>query len=117
MEIKLRNIANALAQSAIDAYNGRATFVYLSGIVENTVRLVYNELLIGVNNKNDEWKISRDVTRVALIAYWKTTGVNYMTSLQNLENETLFSRGVLATHATLKKMMKETNYQRRLQKN
>lgn len=112
METRLRSIANALAESAIDSYNRRATFIYLSGIVENTVRLVYDELLIGVRNKTDVWKLAKNVTKIAVFAYRRATGTHSSYVDSSIESETLFQRAALATHATLKKMIKQTNYQR-----
>lgn len=115
MEARLTNISKTLAQSAIDAYNGRATFVYVTGTSESAIRVVYNELVIGAKAKTDEFKLAKNVTKVALIAYWRST--KYFIDehkLNNLENDTLFRRAVLATHATLRKMIRTTNYQRRL---
>lgn len=113
MDTRLRNIANALAETAIDSYNRRGTFMYLAGIVDNTVRVVYNELLIGVHNKTSEFKLAENVAKVAILAYHKATGAD-TNKYQNIESETLFKRSALATHATLQRMIKQTNFQRRL---
>ncbi len=115
MDTRLRNIANALAETAIDSYNRRGTFMYLAGIVDNTVRVVYNELLIGVHNKTSEFKLAENIAKVAILAYHRATGVADTYKCQNIESETLFKRSALATHATLQKMIKQTNFQRRLQ--
>lgn len=115
METRLRHISDALAQSAVDSYNRRPTLVYLTGITDNIVRLVYNELLIGAVNKTNDHKLAKNITKVALFAYWRGTGASLdHERLRNIENETLFHQATIATHATLKKMIKQTNYNRLL---
>jgi len=115
MEPRLFNISKALAQSAIDAYNTRATFMY-TGTVDGVTRQVYNELLIGTRAKSDEFKLAKNITRVALVAHWaQSLGKPFDEFTRNIvEDGTFFKRAVLATHATLRKMIKETNYQRKL---
>ncbi len=113
MHPQLRNIANTLAQSAIDAYNARATFSYLAGIVEPTIRLVYDELLIGAKAKTSQFRLAKNIARIAVISYFRMTGTGNTSHLQNLEDSTCFQRATMATHASLKKMINVTNYQRR----
>ena len=115
MEKRLQAIASTLAQSAIDAYSARATFMYLSGIIEPTVRLVYDELLIGAKTKADEHRLAKNVAKVAILSYWRMTGTADTLRIQSLDNEddTCFRRAMLATLASLKRMINTTNYQRR----
>ena len=117
MEQRLLNISKALAQSAIDGYNHHATYMYATANgVGDVTRAVYNELVIGAKAKSKVWKLSKNVTKVALIAYWRSLSYSRANEAKilNVENDTLFSRANMAVHATLKKMIRETNYQRRL---
>lgn len=115
MDARLYSISKALAQAAIDAYNSRPVFLYHSS-TDSAVRCVYGELIIGAKCKTAEWRLAKNVTRVALIAYWQsTTAYIDHYKLQNIETDSLFRRAVFAVNASLRKMIRETNYQRRLQ--
>ena len=112
MEHRLLSISRAIAQSAIAAYVGRAAFTYQ---VDSAVPRVYEELVIGAKCKSSTYKLARTLTKAAICAYWKNTQayVDHI-RLANMENEATFHRAFMASHATLKKMIRETNNQRRL---
>lgn len=116
MDHRLLNIAKAVAQSAIDAYNNHATFMYLShGADSDIAKAVYSELVVGAKAKSKPWKLAQNITKVALIAWWRQnrTQVNEI-KIMHIESNSLFGRAHTAAHATLKKMIRQTNYQRRL---
>jgi len=121
METRLLSISKALAQSAIDGYNSRATYMYLIS-ADNAAKRVYTELLIGAKYKTTQFRLAKNIARVALIVYWESTSLiidefKLNKKMRDIENDSLFRRAVLATNATLKRMIKETNYQRRLHTN
>lgn len=116
MDHRLLNISKALAQSAIDAYNTRPVFMHLTlGIAGDASRAVYDELVIGAKARTSIYKLSKTITSVALISWWRQnkTQVNEI-KIMYVESNSLFGRAQMAVHATLKKMIRETNYQRRL---
>jgi hypothetical protein len=112
MDHRLQNISKAVAQSAINTYSNYAVFrnIHHNGANE-VVRKVYNELVIGVKCKVNVWKLAKLVTTSAIIAYQQNKNP-YFSSIQS---NALFIRAHTAVHATLKKMIRETNHQRRLQ--
>jgi hypothetical protein len=118
METRLNYISKALAEIAINSFNSRATFVKLiTGELDIVVSRVYDELLLGVKNKISEFKLAKNITKIALLAYWQSINKCIDTvEMSNLEFGSVFQRTVLATHATLKKMIKRTNEQRKQSK-
>lgn len=116
MDHRLLNISKALAQSVIDAYNARPIFMLLTnGVSGDASRAVYDELVIGAKAKTSIYKLSKNITRVALIAWWRQSKTQVSEiKIMYVESNSLFGRAQMAAHATLKKMIRETNYQRRL---
>lgn len=117
MDPKLYNISRALAGCAIDAHNARATFANLIDDRE-IISSVYDELSIGAKARTTVVKLAHNITKISLICYWRAGAANDIQiahRFQGMEKSTSFERAVMATKACLKKMIKETNYQRRLQ--
>lgn len=115
MEHRLLCISKALAQSAIDAHNHHATYLYLNaGVTGDTARAVYNELVVGAKAKSSARKLAKNITRVALLAYWRSIRVIGRNQSKVHESGGSFIRAHLAVHSTLKKMIRETNFQRKL---
>lgn len=114
MDKRLQSISDTLAGTAIDTFNGRATFIFFSGIADRTIRLVYEELLLGIKYKLHDLNLARNITKVSIIAYCKAIGMGSSEQVITIERDPLFLAAVLQTHTALKKMIKETNFQRRL---
>lgn len=118
MDPKLFSISKALAATAIDAYNARGVFRYLNDGPGKIASAVYEELMIGSKVMTTVDKLASNITKVSLISYWRDGGsineVQITYRLQGLEHTDGFQRAVMATKACLKKMIRETNYQRRL---
>lgn len=114
MEQRLKDIAKAIGQSAINAYNSRAVPFYTNESFAIT-RVVYDELVIGAQAKSDPWKLARRAAQAAIICHWRETrGYFNHVWIDGLERDGLFVRAHTAAHATLQKMIRTTNYNRRL---
>lgn len=111
METRLLNISKAIAQVSIDAYNSRATFIYnTDGSVE---KKVYNEIVIGVRCKATPWRLAKLLATVAILAYQQNKDP-FRSKDPALTNPNLFNRAHMAAHQVLKKMIRQTNYDRKL---
>lgn len=114
MEQRLKDIAKAIGQSAINAYNSRAVPFYTSESFAIT-KAVYDEIVICVQAKSNPWKLARSAAQAAIICHWRETRGHFSHLwLEGLERDVLFTRAQIAAHATLRKMIKTTNYNRRL---